>query len=232
MGIKGIRTSTNTAAGAKAGIGSAIAYIWYFVNDVINWDITQLLQPDNLESLITWLLAFFGVGASIGAWNRDQQSAAIATYSPPTIIPGQPDISYPAPTPRAKQWFTNAELECKGQNCDCEYPGMSNQVMAIANDLRNKFGPLVVTSGYRCPIHNQEVGGSSSSYHVRGRAIDLKSTDASSTDLYRYLTTKYVGMYGFGRYKTFVHIDDRTDSWARKPGPDQGWQAFEPVTSI
>lgn len=41
-------------------------------------------------------------------------------------------------------------------------------------NLRARFGPLRVTSGYRCLVLNTLIGGSSSSAHIDGRAADLQ----------------------------------------------------------
>ena len=38
-------------------------------------------------------------------------------------------------------------------------------------------GPIVVTSGYRCPQLNQKVGGSDTSFHLLGQAADIRPLD-------------------------------------------------------
>lgn len=44
----------------------------------------------------------------------------------------------------------------------------------ILQPVRNQFGPVVVTSGYRSPEVNKAVGGSGNSDHCKGRAADFK----------------------------------------------------------
>lgn len=47
--------------------------------------------------------------------------------------------------------------------------------------LRARFGPVRITSGFRCPELNAEIGGSSSSAHMDGRAADLQPLQAGVT---------------------------------------------------
>lgn len=43
----------------------------------------------------------------------------------------------------------------------------------ILQPLRNKWGALKVTSGYRCQAVNRHVGGTATSQHVKGEAVDF-----------------------------------------------------------
>ncbi len=43
----------------------------------------------------------------------------------------------------------------------------------ILQPLRNKFGPVVVSSGYRSQLVNNKVGGASNSDHLYGCAADI-----------------------------------------------------------
>jgi hypothetical protein len=46
--------------------------------------------------------------------------------------------------------------------------------LAVLHELRQKFGkPIRITSGYRTPSHNREVGGVTNSRHLTGQAADL-----------------------------------------------------------
>ena len=52
----------------------------------------------------------------------------------------------------------------------------------ILDDLREAWGgPLVVTSGYRCPALNRAVGGVTNSAHLSGYACDLRPSDKRRT---------------------------------------------------
>lgn len=44
----------------------------------------------------------------------------------------------------------------------------------VLQPLRDHFGAVIVTSGYRCPAVNRAVGGAAGSQHTRGEAADLQ----------------------------------------------------------
>jgi len=65
---------------------------------------------------------------------------------------------------------------------------------------------LMVTSGYRCPKHNQAVGGSGTSSHIKGLAVDVLCD--SSRLRYEILRAAFdFGVHRIGIYKTFIHLD-------------------------
>lgn len=69
----------------------------------------------------------------------------------------------------ASEHFSVAELACH----HCGLQGVKKAMIDFLEDVRNEIGePLYVTSGYRCPTHNAEVGGASNSYHAKGLAAD------------------------------------------------------------
>lgn len=53
----------------------------------------------------------------------------------------------------------------------------------LLDPIREKYGkPIIVTSGYRCPLLNTFVGGSVTSQHMTGCAVDIRSTTDSLKD--------------------------------------------------
>lgn len=51
----------------------------------------------------------------------------------------------------------------------------------ILESVRKKFGrPIPITSGYRSPEVNNNVGGDKNSYHLDGRAVDIDISSFSS----------------------------------------------------
>jgi hypothetical protein len=77
--------------------------------------------------------------------------------------------------------------------------------------LREYCGfPLIITSGYRSPERNREVGGASNSYHLRGEAVDVSIRGFSPSMLYRFLRGAFlVGFGGIIVYPSHVHLDMR-----------------------
>lgn len=73
--------------------------------------------------------------------------------------------------------------------------------------------PLKVMSGYRSPAHNAKIGGSSSSMHMMGMALDLcpivadKQIDEVLAEM--HIIAKDLGFGGIKWYQDqrFLHID-------------------------
>jgi len=64
-----------------------------------------------------------------------------------------------------------------------------------------------INSGFRCPRHNGVVGGSVTSSHLVGRAVDIKNKDDDTRcRLIKSLLKAGFNRMGFG--KTFIHTDD------------------------
>ena len=61
----------------------------------------------------------------------------------------------------------------------------------VLDPLREAWGaPIQVTSGYRCPELNRAVGGSNTSQHVLGEAVDIKAvpgTKSNNEKLYKLI---------------------------------------------
>lgn len=65
--------------------------------------------------------------------------------------------------------FSVNELACH----HCGVQGVKKAMIDFLEDLRNEIGePLYITSGYRCPTHNERVGGVLNSQHTKGLAAD------------------------------------------------------------
>lgn len=108
--------------------------------------------------------------------------------------------------------FSARELACK---CGCVTPlGVDLNLRRLApalqqlRDLAN--APIIVLSGYRCPAHNERVGGAKLSQHVQGLAADIWSKALTPQQLY-VLAEKIPGFQngGVGIYPTWIHVDIR-----------------------
>jgi len=57
----------------------------------------------------------------------------------------------------------------------------------VAQPVRDKFGPTVVNSGYRSPDLNRAVGGSTTSQHSKGEAVDIEVPGTANYDVAKFI---------------------------------------------
>lgn len=115
------------------------------------------------------------------------------------------------------------ELACK---CGCGFDTMDFETINVVQECCDYYARqmkvprvhLIITSAARCREHNTNVGGSPTSQHLVGRAIDFRIRGVAPIDVYRHLDGMYPNKYGIGNYVrlNFVHIDTRT-------GPPRRW---------
>ena len=105
--------------------------------------------------------------------------------------------------------FSEDEVSC---SC-CGIMGVKPPALDKLQALREAVGvPLTINSAYRCPEHNEAVGGSENSRHKAGDAFDIS---LKGVNKYKLLErAKKVGFKGFGFYNSFLHVDlGRSRSW-------------------
>jgi len=115
--------------------------------------------------------------------------------------------------------FSKAELAC---HC-CGQLKIDTALVDGLEQLRALAGkPVVVHDAYRCPTHNQQVGGVSDSEHTRGNAADVSIPGLSLQQMYELALQVPVFLQGgIGVYdSSFLHLDTRphTARWARVRG--------------
>lgn len=54
---------------------------------------------------------------------------------------------------------------------------MRELAIHVLEPLRERFGPIVIASGFRSPMLNMLVGGATGSQHMRGEAADIVIND-------------------------------------------------------
>lgn len=64
---------------------------------------------------------------------------------------------------------------------------LQDLVTNILQPLRDKFGTVIVTSGYRSPEVNKSVGGSTTSHHCFGYAADFEVLGMDNKELAVYI---------------------------------------------
>jgi hypothetical protein len=57
----------------------------------------------------------------------------------------------------------------------------------VVQPVRDHFGPTVITSGYRSPGLNEAIGGSSTSQHSVGEAVDLEVLGVSTAEVCEWI---------------------------------------------
>lgn len=106
--------------------------------------------------------------------------------------------------------FSEEELSCK---C-CGKAPMDATLLRKLQLLRdNAAEPLDITSGYRCPKRNAEIGGAPNSYHMKGMAVDIALDGADKAR--RYKLVKLAFEAGFGGLEVsdkHLHVDVRPPS--------------------
>ncbi len=138
--------------------------------------------------------------------------------------------SPPAVLPRPQRWtpqniqlsasivangnFTWAEATRGGQRMPSDQPTVNAivRIATLAQQARNRVGrPFHITSWYRPPEINRQVGGAPFSRHVVGDAIDYYVEGMTGDELYRLLDPWWPG--GLGRYggnrRLISHLDAR-----------------------
>ena len=109
--------------------------------------------------------------------------------------------------------FKASEFSCHGKGC-CSTVLIDEQLVKYVQAIRDHFGkPITISSGYRCPVHNKNIGSGTGSRHVKGQAADIVVKDVKPAEVAKYAES--IGILGIGLYETssdghFVHIDTRT----------------------
>jgi len=88
---------------------------------------------------------------------------------------------------QASPHFSWDELTTTGTGLD-NTPGAGQRsnlqrlAVKVLEPIRDQFGPLRITSGFRSSAVNRAVGGASSSSHLDGRGADLYATQGATAD--------------------------------------------------
>lgn len=108
--------------------------------------------------------------------------------------------------------FKSSEFDCHGSGC-CLLTTIDDKLVKYLQLIRDYFNkPVNISSGYRCPTHNKNIGGATGSRHSKGQAADIYINGVAPIEIAKYAES--IGVLGIGLYETnadghFVHIDTR-----------------------
>lgn len=110
-------------------------------------------------------------------------------------------------------YFDTKEFESKdGKPSPFDETVVKRELIVLLNAIRSRYGkPIVVTSGYRSPEHNEAVGGVKNSYHTLGLAADIRPLNENRSDvsMLQAICDEMNPHGGVGFYDTFCHVDIR-----------------------
>ena len=127
------------------------------------------------------------------------------------------------------KYITRAEYQCRC--CSRLPPDFGDHKVPMAHEMlfeafeiirEASGGPIIISSGYRCPLHNTFVGGTYLSTHLWGLALDLIFDTAQKADRVFQIINEHVPDLRVGNYETYLHTDmgylitpRATEAWER-----------------
>ena len=103
--------------------------------------------------------------------------------------------------------FNEFKCKCNGRYSSCERIHMLKDHINRLEIYRTRIGaPISIVSGYRCPGHNNAVGGASSSQHMYGSATDILGLRVTAWVRALHL---FAGIGYRSSNGTVVHVDSR-----------------------
>lgn len=113
--------------------------------------------------------------------------------------------------------FNSGEFDCKCGYPECFVTYIDLDLVYKLQEKRNAWQKSIhILSGFRCSRHNYEVNGKDGSYHLMGKAADIRVEDTHPDSV----ADQCEDFNGLGRYDTFTHVDVRGNKsrWdLRKP---------------
>lgn len=105
------------------------------------------------------------------------------------------------------------KLKLSDLECPCCHAVMiTRKILFVAAEIKRDYGDkVVITSCYRCELHNMKVKGVEGSRHLYGEAIDLQPRDPEDTETITRIYTTYRIRYKVIRYATgnYLHIQEK-----------------------
>lgn len=189
-----------------AQIQHLLAYLGYDVGAVDGLD-----GPKTRAAVSDFQRDFSGLGVD-GVAGEATQKALRHAVAYGMDKPADSEYSSGAP-PDGDFWadiryFKREEFRCPCSRCGGFPVEPEEKLVRLAEQVREHFGaPVTVSSGVRCPAHNDELTGSAkNSYHVKGKAMDFAVKGKSAAQVMAYVRTLPVH-YAYAIDERYVHMD-------------------------
>lgn len=101
------------------------------------------------------------------------------------------------------------ELKIQNVPSQSDMVNIRRLVEHILQPIRDKFGPISISSGYRCKTLNKAVGGSKNSHHMIGMAADIKMDNMKEVFVYiakNMMFTQLIWEYGTINEPAWIHV--------------------------
>jgi len=173
----------------------------------------------DIQKIALVLIGLFAASRLLRKTTPDEPSTFIDEISPiPSTPNNDPSLSLsfceirPATTAGTSN-FALSEFHSKDGTLVPEiYRGNIQLLMEQLQIIRTELNaPIIITSGYRSPAHNEYVGGVSSSKHMCGMAADISVVGVDPVTVQQTILNLIAeGRIidgGLGLYNTFTHYD-------------------------
>lgn len=187
--------------------------------------ISRNLRDRNWGDMRRAFLLYVNPGSNVEEGLRKRRTAEAdlflseASYPKPVVNAG---INWKDDNAKISKFFTVGEVTQRDIRRIPSDPQIIKNILAISKELdkiREEWGgPLLVTSWYRPPKINREVGGAKNSQHLNGGAADIKPLGRDVYEFQNWLDKNWYGALGYGAKKGFVHLDIRNGKGWKYPG--------------
>lgn len=96
--------------------------------------------------------------------------------------------------------FDSPDVQGSGQLMDKKFLSMLDEIRELVGE------PIIITSGFRTPAHNEAINGVEGSSHTKGLAVDIAVRNSRMR--FKLLNAiQQVGINRIGIADDFIHID-------------------------